>query len=106
MIHVETHGKRYQTSQKGASGVMQLMPHTARSLGVKNLYDPVENIHAGTKYIAQLLKHYNGDLIKALAAYNAGMGNVAKYKGIPPVKETRNYVKQVTELMNQLNEKG
>jgi soluble lytic murein transglycosylase-like protein len=103
MIEVESKGKNKSTSQKGAGGPMQLMPHTARSLGVKNLYDPIENIHAGTKYIAKLLKKYNGDLKLALAAYNAGEGNVHKYKGIPPFKETRNYVAKITNL---LAEKG
>ena len=82
-------------SRRGAQGLMQIMPKTARSFGVKNSAHPEQNIEAGTKYLSYLIDEYDGDINIALAAYNAGPGTVRRYKGIPPYKETRLYIKKV-----------
>lgn len=85
-------------SDAGAVGVMQLMPDTASSLGVTNIYDPRDNIEGGVKYIKQLLNTFDGDVSKAVAAYNAGPQAVKNYNGVPPYAETQNYVKKVLDL--------
>ena len=82
-------------SPAGAQGLCQLMPGTARGLGVTDLHDPAQSIEGGAKYLAQQLKTFNGDVARALAAYNAGPGAVQRYGGVPPYAETQNYVRAV-----------
>lgn len=83
-------------SHAGAQGLMQLMPATARRFGCKDPHDMAANISAGTKYLSWLLKRFEGNVELALAGYNAGEGSVDKYKGVPPYRETQNYVRQIT----------
>ena len=101
IIMAESGGNPFAISPKGALGLMQLMPETANELSVSNPFDPEENIRGGTKYLSWLLKTYNGDLLSALAAYNAGPGTVKKFGGIPPYPETINYIKRVLKYWKQ-----
>jgi Transglycosylase SLT domain len=88
-------------SPKGAQGLMQLMPQTASELGVHNAFDPQANVEAGTRYLRTLLERYNFDLIKALAAYNAGPQRVEQYNGVPPYYETKAYVARIVRDFNK-----
>jgi soluble lytic murein transglycosylase-like protein len=98
VIHVESRFDPNAVSHKGATGLMQLMPATARRFGVRDARDPVQNIHGGTHYLRVLLDLFDGDLKLALAGYNAGEGAVLKYKRrVPPYEETREYVQLVTQ---------
>lgn len=87
-------------SQVGAQGLMQLMPGTARALGVIDAFNPEQNIHGGVKYIKKLMDRFNGDVELALAAYNAGSRNVRKFRGIPPYPETKKYIRKVNSLLS------
>jgi hypothetical protein len=97
IMHRESAFKKLAVSYKGASGLMQLMPATAARFGVRNIFDPAQNIEAGTRYMRWLLNRFNGDVGLALAGYNAGEGAVDKYRGVPPYRETQEYVKRISE---------
>ncbi|RMG43742.1 MAG: DUF4124 domain-containing protein [Candidatus Dadabacteria bacterium] len=98
VIHAESGFRPSAVSPKGALGLMQILPVNLRRLGIKDPFSPVQNIRGGTRYLANLIRKYNGNLKLALAAYNAGEDAVRKYKGIPPYRETVNYVKKVLSL--------
>jgi len=101
VIHAESGFKADAESKRGARGLMQLMPATAKELGVKNSFDSHANILAGSAYFAKLLQSYQGDIALASAAYNSGPGTVKKYAGIPPYAETKAYVKRVQILLQR-----
>jgi soluble lytic murein transglycosylase-like protein len=103
VILEESGGNRKAVSAKGAKGLMQLMDETARQVGVGNPFNPVENIRGGARYLAGLVREFKGDLELALASYNAGIGNVRKYGGIPPFRETQDYVKKVMATLGRLD---
>jgi soluble lytic murein transglycosylase-like protein len=98
LVQAESNYNPAAVSSKRAVGLTQLMPDTARSLGVTDPFDPAQNLRGGAKYLSQMLKQFDGDMPKAVAAYNAGPGAVAKYGGIPPYTETQNYVNKVIGL--------
>jgi soluble lytic murein transglycosylase-like protein len=97
VIQTESNFNSKAVSSKGALGLMQLVPETARQLGVNNAFDPKQNLEGGVHYLQTLLQRYNGDLDKALAAYNAGPGAVDRARGVPRYRETREYVQKVTD---------
>ena len=95
VVSVESAFKPDAVSHKGAQGLMQLMPATAKELGVTDALDPAQNLDGGTRYLRQLVAMYGGDLGKALAAYNAGPGAVKRHRGVPPYRETHHYIAKV-----------
>ena len=104
VVHAESLFDKDAVSRAGARGLMQLMPATAGMLQVTDIHDPRQNINAGARYLRMMLDKFKGDIRHALAAYNAGPGNVQKYGGIPPFDETRHYVGKVLELSGHYRE--
>jgi hypothetical protein len=101
VIHAESGFNARAVSPKGARGLMQLMPATANQLGVNDAFDPQANVTGGSRYLRELLERYNFDLVKALAAYNAGPERVEQYRGVPPFRETRAYVARIVHEYNR-----
>lgn len=104
VVQTESNFKPTARSGAGARGLMQLVPRTGRWMGAKNLNNPSENVRAGVKYLKYLNERFDGDQKKVLAAYNAGEGNVRRYGGVPPFRETRNYVKKVTSAQKDFED--
>ena len=102
VIYAESGNNPRAVSRKGAQGLMQLMPETAKNLGVTNSFDPAENVDGGVRFLEELLHRYNDDAAKALAAYNAGPARVQQYHGVPPFRETRSYIARVISNYNRL----
>lgn len=104
VIEQESRFRKDARSHVGARGLMQLMPRTGRWMGARNLYDPEQNIDAGVRYIKYLQKRFDGNVKKTIAAYNAGEGNVKRYDGVPPFRETQSYVKKVMSNYEKRNQ--
>jgi len=106
VVKVESNFNPNAVSRKGAMGLMQLMPSTARSLNVSNPFDPAQNVDAGVRHLRKLLDSYGGNVRLSLAAYNAGAGAVARSAGVPHFRETQDYVRRITNLYNGGSEPG
>lgn len=106
VIEVESDGETAARSPQGAQGLMQLMPETAREMGVEDPLDPRQNIFGGTKYLRYVLNRFDGDLDLALAAYNAGPGTVEEYGGIPPYEQTQQFVETVRDRFEHFKSEG
>ncbi len=106
VVKVESNFNPNAVSRKGAMGLMQLMPSTARSLNVSNPFDPQQNVDAGVRHLRTLLDNYRGNVSLSLAAYNAGTGAVSRSAGVPRFRETQNYVRRITNLYNNGGEPG
>jgi len=106
MIVHESGGNPQAVSPKGAVGLMQLMPETGKEIGVRDLFDPIENVYGGARYMARLLSQFHGDTKLALAAYNAGPEAVERYGGVPPYEETQRYVARVIETWRSFAKEG
>ena len=105
VVNTESKFKPTARSQRGAVGLMQLVPRTGKWMGARNLADPTQNIQAGTKYLRYLSDRFDGDQQKIIAAYNAGEGNVRRFNGVPPFRETRNYVSRVRSFQDDLGDR-
>ena len=99
VIQTESRFDPRASSGAGAKGLMQLMPKTAKAVGIEDPFDPRQNIFGGVKYLSQMMERYNGNTALALAAYNAGPGNVRRHRGVPPFRETRGYVSKIAKLL-------
>ena len=105
VVQVESGGNRFAVSRRGAKGLMQLTDSTAREMGVRDVFNPKDNIDGGTKYLSSLIRRFSGDLRLALAAYNAGPAVVARFGGVPPYRETVRYIDKVLSFMQKDNSK-
>ena len=106
VIRYESNYNPHAISPKGAMGLMQLIPATARRFGVSDTFHPEQNIEGGVKYLKHLMELYKGDERLALAAYNAGEGAVAKYKGVPPYRETQDYIRKISKRLDETRAAG
>ncbi len=103
VVAVESNYDRFAVSKKGAQGLMQLIPATAKRFGVQDVFDPADNIRGGIRYLNHLMSYFQGNLEHVLAAYNAGERTVVRYHGVPPYPETQKYIRKVTSLYHALN---